>query len=92
VLFRSRLRWRDREAYGDYWTEFTAPLLQLDEMFAGLDTGGLVRSGERLLDLFEASEGHAGAALGGEDGEAYEVLRRVRAPALGLQADIPLAR
>jgi hypothetical protein len=92
ILDFIRLRWKDPEVYGDYWTEFTAPLLQLDEMFVGLDVGGLVKSGERLLDAFEAFGDDAAAALGAEDGEAYGVLSRVRASALGLSADVPPAR
>jgi hypothetical protein len=92
VLDFIRLRWKDPEVYGDYWTEFTAPLLNLDEMFTGLDVGGLVRSGERLLDAFEASGDNVAAVLGVDDGEVYTVLRRVRAPALGLPSDALSAR
>jgi len=83
VLDFIRTRWKDSELYQDYWTEFTAPLLQINEMFAGLDASGFVRRGERILSLLETTTEGARPHSGDEDGDLLDVLTRLTPVALG---------
>jgi hypothetical protein len=84
VLDFIRLHWREPAVYGDYWTEFTAPILQLEELIADLDITSLVQRGENILSLLEApDEGVNTSHVGGDVTETCDVLRRIIPIALG---------
>jgi hypothetical protein len=85
ILDFIRSHWREPAVYSDYWTEFTAPILQLDDLIAGLDVTELVRQGEHFLDLLKMSADDIKVSLPDEDErEMCEVLLRITSTALGL--------
>ena len=47
--------WNNPDVYGDYWTEFTAPILDLDEIHAGLAHSPLYKY-ESAESIFKSSE------------------------------------
>lgn len=82
-----RLRWKDPEVYTDYWTEFTAPILQIDELLSGLDTRALVRESEFFIEDAEPLElGSYGEPAGAREREFLSFLDRITPVALGLES------
>lgn len=80
-----RLNWRDPDVYSDNWTEFTAPLLQLGELFTDLGAAELVQRGEQILSLLEVPSGDVDlASLSEKDKEIFNVLLKISPVALGL--------
>lgn len=57
-------RWDDHSVYTDYWTEFTAPLLDLEELHMGLGShsGLAYTEGNKILDEVNKHQSNAGSS------------------------------
>jgi hypothetical protein len=85
VLDFIRLNWREPNVYSDYWTEFTAPILQLEGILDDPDAAGLVQRGELILSLLEMpAEDIDLSSLSESDSEMFKILLRIMPVALGL--------
>jgi hypothetical protein len=79
-----RLRWKDPEVYEDYWTEFTAPILQIDELLSGFDTKTIVREAESFIqDGGLINSRYEQRSLTDSEQEFSIALNRIRPVALG---------
>lgn len=82
-----RLRWKDPEVYTDYWTEFTAPILEIDQLLSGLETRALVREAEIFIEGAENLElGLYGVPLSAHERKFRSFLDRITPVALGLES------
>lgn len=79
------LHWKDPYVYDDYWTEFTAPILQIEELTTGFNAPSLIREAEFVIDGCRLrNDVFTPSSYSGSEHESLSALNRIIPTALGL--------